>query len=242
MSRWIPLESNPEVLNSWANAAGLVESQTQFEDVYGLDPELLQMVSQPAKAVILLFPISEGLEAKRKEEEAKITAGDHTPVDPTVIWIKQTIPNACGTIGLLHALLNSDVTFVPNSPLAQFTEECKGKTPEERAKILETTPLFADIHARAASSGQTSVPENLDTNLHFTCFVLAPDAEARSTGLGSAAGASMRLIELDGRRSGPTDRGPCTDLLTDVAKIVKEVYVSQSSSMQFSMMSLGPPP
>lgn len=49
------------------------------------------MVSQPAKAVILLFPISEGLEAKRKEEEAKITAGDHTPVDPTVIWIKQTV-------------------------------------------------------------------------------------------------------------------------------------------------------
>lgn len=80
------------------------------------------MVPQPAKAVILLFPISKGLEAKRKEEEAKVAAGDHMPVYPTVVWIKQTvsaihhailvrnstsqIPNACGTIGLLHALLN----------------------------------------------------------------------------------------------------------------------------------------
>lgn len=90
----------------------------------------------------------------------------------------------------------------------------EGKTPDERAKILETTPLFADIHARAASSGQTSVPQDLDTDLHFTCFVQAPDSEAREPGLGSAAGASMRLIELDGRRSGPIDRGPSTDLLS----------------------------
>lgn len=104
----------------------------------------------------------------------------------------------------------------------------KGKTPEERAKILETTPLFADIHAQAASSGQTSVPQDLDTDLHFTCFVQAPDAKARETGLGSAAGTSMRLIELDGRRSGPLDRGSSTDLLAvsnlgcDTAEILND--------------------
>jgi len=72
------------------------------------------------------------------------------------------------------------------------------KTPEERAKILESTPLFANIHASAASAGQTAVPDDLDTNLHFTCFVQAP---------------GMRLIELDGRRTGPVDRGECDDLL-----------------------------
>jgi ubiquitin carboxyl-terminal hydrolase L3 len=232
------LESNPEVLNSWANAAGLVQSQTQFEDVYGLDAELLEMVPKPVKAIVLLFPISETLENKRKEEDAKLAQGEQPDIDPTVVWIKQTIPNACGTIGLLHALLNSNVTFIPDSPLAQFVEECQGKTPEERAKFLETTPLFANIHAQAASSGQTSVPENLDTNLHFTCFVQAPNAKARET---QTPATSMRLIELDGRRAGPVDRGECKDLLKDVAKIVKDVYVSQSSSMQFSMMSLGPP-
>lgn len=84
------------------------------------------------------------------------------------------------------------------------------KTPEERAKFLETTPLFANIHAKAASSGQTSVPQNLDTNLHFTCFVQAPNVEARET---QTPATSMRLIELDGRRSGPVDRGECKDLL-----------------------------
>lgn len=84
-----------------------------------------------------------------------------------------------------------------------------GKTPTERAKLLETTPLFADIHADAAAEGQTSVPENLDTDLHFTCFVQAPEAGAPTETLMR----TMRLVELDGRRAGPVDRGVCTNLL-----------------------------
>ena len=77
-------------------------------------------------------------------------------------------------------------------------------TPDERAKLLETTSLFADIHAAAATAGQTEVPHNLDTDLHFTCFV----ESAHKDGTGS------RVIELDGRRKGPVDRGQCTNLLT----------------------------
>jgi ubiquitin carboxyl-terminal hydrolase L3 len=69
---------------------------------------------------------------------------------------------------------------------------------------------------------------------------------------------SMRLIELDGRRAGPVDRGECTDIMNvkeftqlfvffcpdffvgqDVAKIVKDQFISQSSGdIQFSMTAL----
>ncbi|KDQ61656.1 hypothetical protein JAAARDRAFT_31120 [Jaapia argillacea MUCL 33604] len=235
-ARWIPLESNPEVLNSWANKAGLVASQAQFEDVYGLDPELLGMVSRPVNAVVLLFPITDRLENKRKQEDAEFNKPGSTPVDPTIFFIKQTISNACGTIGLLHALINSNVTIKPESPLAKFIDLCQEKTPEQRAQALETTPLFADIHAEAAQGGQSAVPRNLDTDLHFTCFVQAPPFDQREE-TGSPA---RRLIELDGRRAGPLDRGPSDDLLMDVAKFVKEEYIAQSSSMNFSMMALGP--
>lgn len=48
------------------------------------------MVPRPVKAVVLLFPITEAFEAKRKEEDAATEAGALTPVDPTVIWVKQT--------------------------------------------------------------------------------------------------------------------------------------------------------
>ncbi|KAH7925754.1 cysteine proteinase [Leucogyrophana mollusca] len=237
-SRWIPLESNPEVLNKWANAAGLVETQYQFCDVYGLDSELLALVLRPVKAVVLLFPVVGAIAAKRKEEDAEIAAKGQHPVDPTVMWIKQTISNACGTMGLLHALCNTDVTLAPESPLEKFIEECQDKTPLERAKILETTPLFAKIHEEGASSGQTAVPSDLDTDLHFTCFVQAPDASARAT---ETPTTTRRMIELDGSREGPIDRGESKDLLEDVAKFVKEYYVAQASSMQFSMLALCPP-
>ncbi|KAH9946529.1 peptidase C12, ubiquitin carboxyl-terminal hydrolase [Amylocystis lapponica] len=238
IGRWIPLESNPEVLNAWANKAGLVASQAQFEDIYGLDSELLALVSQPVNAIILLFPITEALETRRKQEDERIASQGQHPVDPTVFWMKQTISNACGTIGLLHALANSDVTIVPESPLARFIDECKDKTPEERAKTLETTPLFANIHAEAASGGQTSVPVDLNTDLHFTCFVKAPSPPREE---GIVPDEAARVIELDGRRQGPIDRGECVDLLQDVARFVREVYVANTASVQFSMLSLGPP-
>lgn len=78
-------------------------------------------------------------------------------------------------------------------------------SPIERSKLLETTPLFASIHAQAASTGQTAVPTNLDTDYHFTCFV---QKEVEKDGV-----ISKRLVELDGRRAGPVDRGPSEDLI-----------------------------
>jgi ubiquitin carboxyl-terminal hydrolase L3 len=90
--------------------------------------KLLGSVPQPVKAVILLFPIRGKLDELRQQEEAKLKEEGQVHIDPTVIWIKQTvrlacrfcprpivesdqhcrnqISNACGTIGLLHSLIN----------------------------------------------------------------------------------------------------------------------------------------
>ena len=118
-------------------------------------------------------------------------------------------------------MLNTFSDPQPNSPPVTLD-----KTPLERAQLLETTPLFASIHAEMATGGQTSVPTDLNTDLHFTCFVAAPSEakrEALTSGLDpsdsekqvelSAANSGMRLIELDGGRNGPIDRGKCDDLL-----------------------------
>lgn len=232
--KWIPLESNPEVFNAWSGKLGLTTKVNDFSDVYGLDPELLEMVPGPSKAIVLLFPITDAGDQKRKEEDERLAKEDQSHIDPTLIYIKQTISNACGTIGLLHAILNSDIVLAPGSPLAQFLDLCKGRTPEERGKLLEETTLFAKAHVDAATSGQSDVPapDDLDTNLHFTCFVIAPSPEDQKT----------RLIELDGRRAGPIDHGACEQakLLERVAEIVKQKYISVSSSITFSMLSLGP--
>lgn len=233
--KWIPLESNPAVLNEWAGKLGLSTQIDAFSDVYGLDPELLAMVPGPSKAILLVFPISEATEKKRKEDDERIAKEGQPDIDPTLIYMKQTISNACGTIGLLHAIGNSNVVLSPGSSLSKFFMQCQKLSPEDRGKALEETTLFAKAHIDAATSGQSAVPgpDNIDTDLHFTCFVIAPAPETKE----------QRLIELDGRRAGPIDLGECPQekLLETVAKIVKERYMSGTANLNFSMLSLGPP-
>jgi len=65
--RWVPLEANPDVLNSFATKIGadIVSQGYGFQDMYGLDPDLLAMIPKPALAVILLYPLTEERERER---------------------------------------------------------------------------------------------------------------------------------------------------------------------------------
>jgi ubiquitin carboxyl-terminal hydrolase L3 len=255
-SRWIPLESNPDIFNFWAHKVGLIASQSRFEDVYGLDDDLLDMVPGPVKALVLLFPIDAEGEERRKREDARISTEGQPMLDKTIFWVKQTIPNACGTIGLIHALANSGATFSPVSSLQQFIIQCKDKTPLERAELLSSTPLFAEVHTESASSKLNQTAPNLDTELHFTCFVEAPEADIRwfardrdgkdaeediekeREELAQKSGTGMRLVELDGRRGGPVDHGECRDLLKDAAHVIKTQFIPGSTSPNFSVLAL----
>ncbi len=53
--------------------------------------QLLGMVPQPVKAVVLLFPINTAYETTRKEEDTRALAGGLPPIDNTILWIKQTV-------------------------------------------------------------------------------------------------------------------------------------------------------
>jgi len=247
MAKWIPLESEPQVLTDWAKKAGLATDLYEFSDVLGLDPELLMLVSQPVQAVILVFPISNVVEQARKEVDQRISQqGGQHPVDPTVVFIKQTIPNACGTIAILHAILNTDVTLIPGTPLVKFQGAVINKTAAERGKLLEETDVFHTIHEQMAKRGQSAIPRNNDTDLHYTVFVSAPEGsqpEDLNAGKEQRDDApSQRVLELDGRRPVPVDHGPLSEkgLLDSVAKIVQEKYIATSNSLQFSLIALAP--
>ncbi|XP_064360824.1 ubiquitin carboxyl-terminal hydrolase isozyme L3 isoform X3 [Dromaius novaehollandiae] len=187
--RWLPLEANPDVTNQqeeplrpprvpvlpplvcqtfpellrnleFLKQLG-IHPDWQFVDVYGMEPELLSMVPRPVCAVLLLFPITEKYETFRTEEEERIKAKGQD-VKSSVYFMKQTINNACGTIGLIHAIANNrdKMNFETNSSLKKFLEDSLSMTPEERAKYLETYEAIRVTHESSAHEGQTErVPQ-----------------------------------------------------------------------------------
>jgi ubiquitin carboxyl-terminal hydrolase L3 len=105
---FLTLESNPEIFTSLAHNLGL-SSSLEFTEVYDLDEEH----SEEVLAYMLAFPTSEGYddeveardeeELSRKEEDSTgKVEGNNGPV----LWLRQTIHNACGLYALLHATCN----------------------------------------------------------------------------------------------------------------------------------------
>nr|XP_058898041.1 ubiquitin carboxyl-terminal hydrolase isozyme L3 isoform X3 [Kogia breviceps] len=121
-----------------------------------MDPELLSMVPRPVCAVLLLFPITEKYEIFRTEEEEKIKSQGQD-VTSSVYFMKQTISNACGTIGLIHAIANNKdkMHFESGSTLKKFLEESASMSPEERARYLENYDAIRVTHETSAHEGQT---------------------------------------------------------------------------------------
>ncbi|WVR07037.1 hypothetical protein IAU60_004076 [Kwoniella sp. DSM 27419] len=230
-SKWVPLEASPD----WSQPIGLPESLT-FQDLFSLDPDFLQYVPAPHRAVLLLFPTEGKLgELRREEEKAYREKGGWK--GQGVWYIRQTIPNACGSIGLLHSLLNlpeqSQDSLSPDSQLAKFKAACTALSPVERAKLLDEADFFTAAHTAAAQSGQSAIPEDLENvDNHFIAFVEGYDENGEK-----------RIVELDGTRAGPYDQGPSTDFLEDVAKVVQEQYIDRADGdLNFSMIVLAGQP
>jgi len=222
--RYLPLEANPEVMNHWAQALGLDLANASFQDVYGLDPELLAMVPQPVYALLLLFPISEGYEKHRKQQNETLKANPAQNQD--LIYFKQTIANACGTMGLLHALANSRLQL--EQPLKGFFERCKSKTPAERAQLLEEDKEIEAAHEASANMGQSVVPQLEDDSfLHFITFV-----ESRS-----------HLWEMDGSKEGLVDHGPITGSFLQSAAVVVDSFIAlDPGNIHFNLIALAASP
>lgn len=102
---YIPLESNPEVFTQLLRNLGA--PSLEFQDVFSIDdPDLMAIVTRPVLAFVLVFPTSEIYEKHKAAEEATRSAYEGMGPGEDVIWFKQTIHNACGLYGILHAISN----------------------------------------------------------------------------------------------------------------------------------------
>ena len=226
--RWFPLESNPAAINSYLSKLGYDTSVCRFVDVFSTEDWALDMVPQPVGAVLLLYPPT----ARSAPEDDVVAAPDVTR--EKVWFVKQNIGNACGTIGLLHSLLNLPEgmrVIEAGSWLEAFANDCPiPLDPAEKARRLEDDPVIETLHDEATSSadnatdrGRTADDEVLT---HFIALVCAGD----------------RLYELDGRKPGPIDHGPTTraGLLRDAMAVVRKFMARDPTEVRFTITALAP--
>ncbi|EDW11100.1 ubiquitin carboxyl-terminal hydrolase [Drosophila mojavensis] len=224
MSTWTPLESNPEVLTKYIHKLGVSPSWS-ITDVIGLDEELLAMLPQPVKALILLFPISDAYEKHRAEEHERIKSAAEplkTPAD--LFYMRQFTHNACGTVALIHSVANNKDIDIGDGVLKNFLKSCANMSPDERGQALEKDKAFTEDHQMLAQEGQTDAG-NYDTVIHHFISLVNID---------------NTLYELDGRKSYPINHGKTSDetFLPDAARVCKEFMARDPDDMRFTVLAL----
>ncbi|KAK7756441.1 hypothetical protein SLS62_001667 [Diatrype stigma] len=228
------LENNPEVMTRLATKLGL-SPELQFYDVYSLDePELLAHIPRPVLALLVIIPLTPAWDRDRQAEDAG--KGDYTGSGPgePVIWFKQTIGHACGSIGLLHSAINGPAAdFIqPGSDLAALRSRAIPLQMAERADMLYNSVPFELAHKSVEEVGDTvALPPAGNTGQHFVAFVKAEG----------------KLWELEGSRKGPLERGSLTDdedvlspraLEMGIERIIKLVSDAGEEDMRFSCIAL----
>ena len=152
------------------------------------------------------------------------------------VWhIKQRIGNACGTIGILHALANIPeplkVAAIPaDSWLGKFYDSCPSQLSSvAKADILEGDEEIASKHDAATSDEQNQTGRGaLDDQLitHFVAIV----------------NVNGKLYELDGRKVKPVNHGDTTQetFLKDSANLVQKFMDRDPGEMRFTILALAP--
>ena len=173
--------------------------------------------------------------AREAEDKDQIPGFDH---GEAILWFKQTIPGACGSIGLLHCVLNGPARkyVIPGSTLDDIRTKALPLKMVERAQLLEDSQELEDAHQAAAQLGQSEVLyEELGhkSGNHFLAFVKGDDG---------------RLWELEGSRMNPLERGVLKadeDAISpDALKMGLQRLIDMESkaggNLRFSCLALAP--
>jgi len=227
---WLPLESNPQMLNTFLLRMGV--EGVQFVDVWGLDPDLLQMVPQPCHALCLLYPCKKVNAARR---EMYSGSDRYKLSSPGVFYLKQhdKSGNACGTIALIHSIANAPkgtVRFAADSYLGNFIESNRGKDANEVGNALCDAKTIQSASDAEAQGGETSTPARGEAVDHHFIALSCIHMED-----------GMHLVELDGRLPGIVDHGIVTgdSFLLEAGKVIRDQYMAMDpESISFNVVAL----
>jgi ubiquitin carboxyl-terminal hydrolase L3 len=125
--------------------------------------------------------------------------------------MKQTIGNACGTIAMLHCVMNHTSAFQLQDGKfwSNFYRDTKGMDAEQRALALNDNEDIEEEHQYVASQGGSSSSHPINDNLHFIVF----------------SAVDGQLYEFDGRKQRPINHGPCDNVLYGSVSMIRRYLI-----------------
>ncbi|CAG8947830.1 unnamed protein product [Penicillium salamii] len=215
---FIPLESDPQIFTSLMHNLGVPQFY-KFIDIWSLETDQLENIRfnirNPVEALILILPDCPAYAEQRIENS--ISKED-------ILWLKQTINNACGLYAILHCICNTLDTgkLDPGSFIDGLMKEISA----EPAIYLQNSPDLDLIYRNAALSGSSEPPAaETEIDHHYICLV-------RRSGC---------LYELDGDRPGPIYRGSVNedeDTLSELGCNILKMYMNNCPEGSFSLLAL----
>jgi len=210
----------------------------EFIDIYSLtDATLLSLTPRPVLGLLAIIPLTSAWHANRiSEDSSKAEPYPGSGFSDEVIWFKQTIGHACGSIGLIHILLNGPAKnyILPGSTLARMREQVGPLDMKERAQLLYDSKELEEAHQSVAELGDTAPPSAAEGDRlgqHFVGFVIEKG----------------RLWELEGSRKGALERGTMEegeDVLSPKAveaglgRVIEMEAAAGGGDLRFSVIAL----
>ncbi|KAI5242720.1 cysteine proteinase [Aureobasidium subglaciale] len=219
---FIPLESDPEIFTTLGHQLGLADSVV-FKELFSLD----EPVDGKVLAYTLAFPTTPTYDAERAED---VIHKSLSPDGSDVVFLKQTIHNACGLYALLHAACNGGArNFIKHDSILHGLLETHAS---ERTHFLDECQELEQVYTVAANEGYTAPPTDIEAEVdwHYACF--APSSTHH------------KLYELDGDRQGPLEHATLASDLTDFSSVAislirKYFEVAKGEkAAQFNVMAL----
>ena len=100
----MPLESNPEVINSFIEKMGMKTDEFNFQEMLSIEEWALEMIPQPVLGIMMLYQCTPVQTAFTNQQADTL---DPATVNKDLFFMKQYAQNACGTIALFHIVLNA---------------------------------------------------------------------------------------------------------------------------------------
>jgi ubiquitin carboxyl-terminal hydrolase L5 len=127
------IESEPAYFNTILREMGVQD--VTVREVFGMTPDLLDMLPQPIYGLILLF------------RYRKFGNEDQATDCPPDVWFANQLPaqNSCGTLAMINTLMNNPEVEL-GEHLAQFRDFTKEMTPFQRGEALASFDFVKKIH------------------------------------------------------------------------------------------------